>query len=395
VDRTAGAPGSRIGGGPRTAAAELVAHPESIDEDRLRLGVALVLSLAAVYFFRDAALPPLLAAIAGAAAVLVALNLGFHRLGARALGRMWPGVARALGAGLLVGCLAPPRAPVLLVFALAALAILIEGRLRRLGAPLAAGGVLVAWLFIWLWRLRAAADYLRPFDLRPLDEPVTLWLRFARDVDPVRLYTGNVPGPIGATSFGLIAVCVLLLAYARRASWPYIGGFFAPIAAMCLVRSQPLTIYLINGQALLFAGLLGAEARRLPLSTAWRAGCGVVAGAGAAILMARGVGADAYGLGVAAVAVGTSLFQMFGLAGSPPVATGRAPARRLEGLRPRPGLGQLTALVVLAPVGMVLLWRDPQLTRREKASLVLVGTGLYVLAAVSSLIWIWYFRIPS
>src|SRR5206468_2542046 len=105
--------------------------------------------------------------------------------------------------------------------------------------PLALGGVLIGWLLAWTWQWRAGNGPVAPFDLRPLGDPIQLWQRFQIAIDPARLYTGNVAGPLGVTSFGLVALCALLLGFSRQISWPYVLAFFAPPAALALLTRQP------------------------------------------------------------------------------------------------------------------------------------------------------------
>jgi hypothetical protein len=369
---------------------DYLAHPEWIDENRLRLVLYSGLAAFSLVLFRAAALPSLAVALAAAAAGLVAVNLLFHRVGIRAAGKLWPGVARGTATALLFFCLLPPGVPLPVVFALSLAATLIEGRVRQLSVPLAVNGALLAWLVAWTWHVRDGVGFIRPFDLRQLDEPVQLWVRFHRDLDPSRLYTGNVPGLLGVTSFGLVGICVVVLAYGRRASWPYILGFFAPIALLTALQAQPLPVYLVNGTALAFAGLVGADTRRLPLGSRWRAGAGLVAGGVAAFLLARQLGSEAYGFGVLVSSSGVALFQLFGLAGSPPLVAERAPAPQRRG---SPLL--LVTLVAFAPLGLALAWRDGSLAPRERTWLVGIGAGLYLLAAAASLLYLWVLRVPA
>jgi hypothetical protein len=377
--------------------AALVTDVESIDEWRLRLPIAIVLSGAAVLFFRELALEALGAALGGGLLVLVALYLGFHQLGIRVVDRVWPGVSRALATALIVGCVCPPGLPLPLVAALGSAAVLIEGVQRRLVVPLALGGVLLAWPVAWLWHASAGQPLLAPFQLKPLDEPIMLWTRFQLAVDPVRLYTGNVAGALGGTSFGLAALAFLVLAYARRSSWIYLLAFYMPPLAALVATRQPLTVYLLSGEAMLLAGVVAAELRKLPRAWQWHVGSGAVAGAISATLLLRGSGSVAFGAGVVAAAAAVSAFQLFGLAGSPAVvrpqpAPRQAPAVHVAGgLRP----GRLALLVLAAPVGLFLLWRDESVPDSQRVTLVALGTLLYATALLGSLAWLWLLRIPN
>ncbi|HEV3232170.1 MAG TPA: hypothetical protein VG245_07940 [Candidatus Dormibacteraeota bacterium] len=389
------AAGASSATGPLAAAEAFLARPAMADEGRLRLGVTVVLAAAGLAFFRLAALPVLAGALVGALALLTGLYVGFHTLGRRSFGRVWPGASRGLGTGLLVFCLCPPGTPPWLAALLSAVAGLIEGRLRRVALPLALNGALVVWPLAWAWQAHADLGFVRPFDLRPLEEPIKLWTQAQIALDPVRLYTGNVPGLLGATSFGLVALGVLVLAYARRASWAYLAAAAAPVLLGVAVARQPLTVYLVSGPALAFAGLIGADARRLPKAVAWRVGGGVAAGLIALALLRAGAGLSAYGAGVLTAGAGVALFQLFGLAGAPAVVRTAPAGAHVPSVRGLPGLAQAAALVVFLPLGLLLIWRDPSLSRSAKASLTSVGLGLYVFAGAAAVAWVNLIRLPA
>ncbi|HEY8739668.1 MAG TPA: hypothetical protein VIN56_03635, partial [Candidatus Dormibacteraeota bacterium] len=57
--------------------------------------------------------------------------------------------------------------------------------------------------------------------------------------------------------------------------------------------------------------------------------------------------------------------------------------------------GQLAALVLFMPAGLVLVWRDPTLERSQRAAVVAMGGALYFTVLVSALLWLWLFRFPA
>ena len=289
-------PGGRLGAG--------LLRPERVDPQDLRLGGTVLLAAAALFIFRGAATAQLATTLLVAGVTLGALWTGFHRLGIRTVDDYWPGVRRGLAGALLLFVLLPPGLPLGLVGALTAATILVEGRLRQAAMPLALGGVGIAWLVAWGWHARAGLGYLAPFDLRMLEDPVRLWSQFGIAVDPTRLYTGNVAGPLGSTSFGAVAIVTLALAYARDISWEYLAGFFLVLLGGGVLVGEPLTLAGLQGPALAFAGLLAAERRRLPHHAAWRTGAGVAAAGLAVLLQREGMGVDSYGVGVCVVAGG-------------------------------------------------------------------------------------------
>jgi hypothetical protein len=301
------------------------------------------------------------------------LYVGYHYVGIRRIGLLYPGAARGLAVGLLLFCLCPPGLPAGLLFGLAALAVLLEGALSGLAVPVALSGVLVVWPVAWLWHLHTGLGYVGPFQLRPMLDPIALWTRFQLEIDPLRLYTGNVAGPLGATSMGLAMIGFVLLAYVRSASWAFLVAFFA---------------------AVVFAGLVAAETRKLPPAIWWKAGAGLAAGLLSSALLLRGAGYEAYGGGVLVPLLLVSLFQLFGLAGTPAVIPEDwGKAGQVVTARARPG--RLAALVVFAPAGAALVWRDQGLPRAQRQILAGLGTLLYLAAVAGALLWLWLLRLPA
>ncbi|MDP9325564.1 MAG: hypothetical protein M3O87_03400, partial [Candidatus Dormibacteraeota bacterium] len=111
---------------PRPAIADRLSatlgNSDGLDESRLRLGIAVMLSLGALYFFRFSAAETLGAALGGGLVVLVVLYIGLRVVGLRQFSRLWPGASRGLATALLVACLCPPGLPPALVGVLGALA---------------------------------------------------------------------------------------------------------------------------------------------------------------------------------------------------------------------------------------------------------------------------------
>jgi len=379
-------------------ARDLLVFPDAAADDWLRLIGALLLCAVGVGFFHQAAWNTLAAVAVGAAANLLALWVGFHRLGLRVLGSVWPGWIRGISTALLLFVVLPPGLPPGLVVGVVFLALVVEGRLRQVVVPLALNGVLVVWPIAWLWQFRFALPHLSPIDLRHLEEPIQLWRHFQLAVDPLRLYTGNVAGPLGATSMMTATFAVLLLAYARRASWHYILGFFAPIAIITAITRRPLTVYLLSGPALVFAGLLGGDMGRLPRSRWWRTGGGIAAGTVAALLLFSGLGWQAFGSGVTVAALGLALLQALGPAGARAPAAEHRPAR--IGARPalafRPRLlAELATLLLVPPVGWAMVASDGTLSGKLRLGVVVSSAALFVVAAILSILWVYSLRLPA
>ncbi|HEV3234219.1 MAG TPA: hypothetical protein VG329_06690 [Candidatus Dormibacteraeota bacterium] len=391
---------------PRPAAADRLSatlgNSDGLDESRLRLGIAVLLSLGALYFFRLSAAETLGAAVGSGLVVLVVLYIGFHQVGVRQFSRLWPGASRGLATALLVACLCPPGLPPALVAVLGGLAVLSEGVQRRLAAPVALNGVLIAWGIAWLWWARTDMTLLAPITMRPQDEPIMLWTQFQLQIDPLRLYAGNVAGPIGATSFGLATVGVLVLGYARRVSWLYLAGFLvAPVAALA-ANHQPLEVYLLCGEGVVLVGIVGAEVGRLPQAWHFRLAAGLLGGAIAAVLFVRGLGAVAYGIGVLGAAVVLTALQAFDILGARTPTPVGAPTAKAATARATSPLAQgsfsplqLALLVLLPPVGLFFLWRNQSVPDTQRIGLVAMGSLLYVAAVAGSFAWLWLLRLPT
>lgn len=381
--------------GWRRAVVSVISQPGAANDGPVRLVVAAMLSAAAVLFFRQEAIARLVASVAGGLLVLLVLYVGYHRIGLRPTGRLWPGFSRGLAAALLLFCLCPPGVPPLLMLALAALAVLVDGAQRGLAVPLAISGVMVAWPLAWLWHVHAGGDFLAPFQLRSQLDPITLWSRFQLELDPARLYAGNVAGPLGATSFGLVGIGFLALAFLRRASWAFAAAFYAPIAIVMTLTHNSLPVYLVNGSALLWVGIVAGETRRLPPSSIWRAAAGAVSGGLGAYLLLRGGGPESYGFAVLGGALLLSLFQLFGLSGSPAVISAAHPERARAAPAGSASVAQLAAMVIFAPLGLLLVWRDQSLPPSQRRLLGILGLLLYAVVLSGALVWFWDLRLPA
>ena len=390
----------------RTRLLDFLEQPETANEGLLRLVAVLLMASGGLFFFRLRAVPVLLSCVVGGALILLALWAGFHLLGARQLGSYMPGPARGLAAAILVFCLMPPGVPLLLAALLAALAVTFEAVEHRAPARLALSGVTAAWLLAWIWQVRGGTSFIAPFDFHQLDEPVTLWVKFQTAIDPVRTYAGQVAGPLGATSFGLVAIATLLVAYARGVSWHVVLWFYFPVLAAAMAARLPLNVYLLNAPALAFVALLAADARRLPEPVAWKVITGLLGGAVAADLLLAGSGYQSFGIGVAASTLLVTVFQFVGLAGSSWMAAHQAQKAVPQGTAPGvslppsaaaggPSPAHMVALAVCLQVGLALVARDSRLERSQRTALVTIGIVLYVLSVAGALTWLWLLRLPG
>jgi hypothetical protein len=112
-------------------------------------------------------------------------------------------------------------------------------------------------------------------------------------VDPIKMYVGNVPGPMGATSMGAVLLGVAYLWYTKKISLSLLLGYYLGMAAASVAYNFDLAFQLSSGPALFVAGFLAADRRRMVLSDRITAAMGLVAGGLTIVLRALGQGPDA------------------------------------------------------------------------------------------------------
>jgi Na+-transporting NADH:ubiquinone oxidoreductase subunit NqrB len=124
--------------------------------------------------------------------------------------------------------------------------------------------------------------YINPASGQPFGDPLATWYQFfspsSAPIDPVRLYVGNVPGPVFGTSLLAVAVAIAWLAYARRVSLVVLFGFLiGAMVAIYTLHWDPL-FQLDSGPTWFVAGLVLADRRLLPDSWAIRPTLGFAVG---------------------------------------------------------------------------------------------------------------------
>lgn len=157
---------------------------------------------------------------------------------------------------------------------------------------------LLAFAGIALITRGAPFAYINPASDKSFSEPIETWYRFfsaaSSPVDPMRLYVGNVPGPVFATSLLAVAIGVAWLAYARRVSLVVLVTFLAGAAGAIYTFHWDFLFHLDSGPTWFVAGLLLADRRLLPDSWVVRPVLGFAGGLFA-------VGLRRYGYGIEAV----------------------------------------------------------------------------------------------
>jgi len=261
--------------------------PDSLPDD-LVIGVALTPSvIAGLVIFKLPALEMLaIALIAGIGAQLVARFLWRSLIPKPETS---PVVAAVVGVAL-VGA----GTPLLVSAEVVVLAVVLEVLRARYSPAVRAQPGLISWACITLATRGATLSYVAPNGGNPL-EPLALWRLFpagAVPIDPIRLYVGNVPGPVFATSLMAVVVGMAWLAYARRLS---------PVVALCFLLGAlvPIALYrwdflfqLDSGPLWFVGGLILSDRRSLPSSWAIRPLLGFVVGTVALALRNRGIGIE-------------------------------------------------------------------------------------------------------
>ena len=164
----------------------------------------------------------------------------------------------------------------------AGLAVVLELLRARFMPAIRAQAGLIAYALIAIATRGASSAYVNPANGAPFGDPLATWYQFfspaSSPIDPVRLYVGNVPGPVFATSLMAVAVGVAWLAYARRVSLVVLFGFFVGgLLAVYTLLWDPL-VQLDSGPTWFVAGLILADRRLLPDSWAVRPTLGFAAG---------------------------------------------------------------------------------------------------------------------
>ena len=250
-------------------------RPATLPDD-LVTGLALLPPVAAgVVIFRLPAVEMLGVAVAAGIAGIVASRLvwSYHvpNRGARPLIAAVFGVA-LVGAG----------ASLAISIGIAVLAVVLEVLRARYMPAIRAQLGLLGYAAVALVTRGGPSAYVNPANGAPFGDPIGTWYQFfspaSAPIDPIRLYVGNVPGPVFATSLLAVAVGVAWLAYARRVSLVVLFGFLVgSLVAVYTFHWDPM-FQLDSGPTWFVAGLVLADRRLLPDSWAIRPTLGFAAG---------------------------------------------------------------------------------------------------------------------
>jgi electron transport complex protein RnfD len=322
----------------------LLVQPEQLSYDLAYALALLPLIVAGLEFFRQDAVLIFAVCFLAGIVCLLALQLGRLALGLPA----WVGhkANHPLVASFLIACFLSPRTPLWLaasgVILFVVLDTIVWPQLRRVMLHPA----LIVFGLLFIAQRQMGVTFVNPFDGRRLSDPLTLWYHLRIIIDPVKLYVGNVPGPVGATSAGAILLGLTYLWYARKVSPGIVVGFLVGVAIPAVVIGSDVAFQLSSGPALFLVGYIAADRRRVALAEPFPLLFGVAAGALTMILRGYGQGQEAAWQSLLLLSTVVTVFLRLRALGSraPSIRTDGRPLRSLAvasgGSEPRTSLRQ-------------------------------------------------------
>jgi Na+-translocating ferredoxin:NAD+ oxidoreductase subunit D len=307
----------------------LLVQPEQLSYDLAYALALLPLVVAGIIFFlQDAILLFALSFLAGIVCLL-AIQLGRITFGLPA----WVGfkATHPLVASLLVACFFSPRTPAWVAATMVILFVVVDTLVWPQLQRVMLHPALIVLGLLYVIQRQIGVGYINPFDGRHLDDPLLIWYRLQIIIDPVKLYVGNIPGPIGVTSAGAVLAGVTYLWYTRKLSLGLVAGFLFGVAAVAIPIRSDLGFQLASGPSLFLAGYIAADRRRVALPERFTFLFGAAAGVATMMLRSYGQGLQSawQGLLLASIVVTVVLrVQAFRRAG--PRSTGSpTPVRTL------------------------------------------------------------------
>lgn len=248
------------------------------------------------------------------AVVMLALALalgGAAHLAARRVGlrlQISPLVPALIGVAL-VG----PGASLIWTALVALLAALLELARTRFAPQLRLELGILAYSVILLLSRGGPAVYLSARTLVPTPEPIRFWLQsgggLQAPIDPIRLYVGNVPGPVFATSLLAVVLGAAWLWYARRLNLLVVLMFGLGVLASVRLMGWSVIYHLDSGPLWFTAALVLADRRLLPSSALGRPLLGLAAGIVCVAARIRGFSIESVPLTVSALLVVVALVE--------------------------------------------------------------------------------------
>jgi len=279
----------------------LLVQPEQLNYDLAYALALLPLVIAGIVFFLQDALLLFAISFLSGIVCLLALQLARLTFGLPA----WIGfrATHPLVASVLIACFFPPRTPAWVAATMVILFIVIDTVIWPQLQRVMLHPALIVFGVLFLIQRQLGFGYVNPFDGRHLDDPLTLWYKLQLVIDPVKLYVGNVSGPIGVTSAGAVLIGATYLWYTRKISLGVVTGFLCGIAAVALVIRSDLGFQLASGPSLFLAGYIAADRRRVLIPERFTFAFGVAAGMATMILRWYGEGQQAAWQGLLLVSV--------------------------------------------------------------------------------------------
>ena len=223
---------------------------------------------------------------------------------------VWPGHLRRSDAGPVLAAvigvaLVGAGASLLIAAEVAVLAVVLEVLRARYVPAIKAQLGMLAYAAVALATRGAPFAYINPASGRAFSDPISTWFHFfspaSAPIDPIRLYVGNVPGPVFATSLLAVAIGAAWLAYARRLSLAVLFSFLLGSVLAIYAFHWDLFFQLDSGPLWFVAALVLADKRLLPDSWSIRPALGFAAGLFAVGLRRQGYGIEAALMTIAVV----------------------------------------------------------------------------------------------
>ncbi len=269
----------------------LLVQPEQLNYDLAYALALLPLVIAGIIFFLQDALLLFAISFLSGIVCLLALQLARLTFGLPA----WVGykATHPLVASVLIACFFSPRTPAWIAATMVILYIVIDTLLWPQLQRVMIHPALIVFGILFLFQRQFQFGYVSTFDAHRLDDPLTLWYKLQIFIDPIKLYVGNVAGPIGVTSAGAVLLGVTYLWYTRKISLGLVVGFLVGVGALAVVIRSDLGFQLASGPSLFLAGYIAADRRRVLLPERFTFLFGAAAGMATMILRWYGEGQQA------------------------------------------------------------------------------------------------------
>ena len=269
----------------------LLVQPEQLSYDLAYALALLPLVIAGIIFFLQDALLLFAISFLSGIVCLLALQLARLTFGLPA----WVGykATQPLVASVLIACFLSPRTPAWIASTMVILYIVIDTVLWPQLQRVMIHPALIVFGILFLFQRQLQFGYVSTFDAHRLDDPLMLWYKLQIFIDPVKLYVGNVAGPIGVTSAGAVLLGVTYLWYTRKISLGVVVGFLVGVGALAVAIRSDLGFQLASGPSLFLAGYIAADRRRVLLPERFTFLFGAAAGMATMILRWYGEGQQA------------------------------------------------------------------------------------------------------